>query len=77
MSTISVKIRLRKGEKPLRTFVDSSSTVKAANNSIRNDLKLPEGAFLSLNGKDPLGGNMELFCSFRTSCSYAHPLIFR
>jgi len=54
--SIQVKIRKRKGEKPLRTYLESSLTVAAANASIRADLELPAEAFLSLNGKDPLGG---------------------
>ena len=53
---IQVKIRKRKGEKPLRTYLDPTFTVAETNVSIRHDLELPSETFLSLNGKDPIGG---------------------
>ena len=55
---LKVKVRVHKGEKPVALHVDALSTVLQLNEIARQNLQLPETAFLSLNGKDILGGHL-------------------
>ena len=52
-----IKVRVRKGETPVRLELEKSWTTLQVNEFGRAQLALPENSFLSLNGTDPLGGH--------------------
>ena len=50
-----IKVRPAKGAKLVKTWMSKGTTIEEANKIVCEHLDAPEGAFLSLNGRDPLG----------------------